>query len=273
MLGSNNRLHLPRQEIRGITMSVQVDVGAFVMPNEDIESNTPLTAFVVPLEALETVAGLKFFPKTLTAAKRQSVDAAARRWQQAGLLGTKVTSAMATACILVRTLLHSCCCRRNCTLSLLVCRLDPFPACQQGQRANLATQARVAFIFVLLYLSLVHECCTAFGPCMTLHSASQFAEGDRGRWDQRQKSPQQLLSGSQVHMPPSMPAATCEMHRLTIILRAGSLQARHLCDRQETACVLPRPDWYVEGKQRHSLDRQSSAGPPQSSSGISQGRA
>lgn len=68
-----------------------MDVGAFVMPNEDIDPDTPLTAFVVPLEALETVAGLKFFPKTLTAAKRQSVDAAARRWQQAGLLGSKVS--------------------------------------------------------------------------------------------------------------------------------------------------------------------------------------
>ena len=70
---------------------MQVDVGAFVMPNEEIDPDTPLTAFVVPLEALETVAGLKFFPDTLTAAKRQSVDAAARRWQQAGLLGVKVS--------------------------------------------------------------------------------------------------------------------------------------------------------------------------------------
>ena len=61
------------------------------MPNEDIDRDTPLTSFVVPLEALETVAGLKFFPGTLTAAKRQSVDAAARRWQQAGMLGSKAS--------------------------------------------------------------------------------------------------------------------------------------------------------------------------------------
>ena len=71
---------------------MQVDVGAFVMPNEEIDPDTPLTAFVVPLDALETVAGLKFFPETLTAAKRQSVDSAARRWQHAGLLGSKVSS-------------------------------------------------------------------------------------------------------------------------------------------------------------------------------------
>ena len=67
------------------------------MPNEDIDPETPLTAFIVPLEALETVAGLKFFPKTLTTAKRQSVDAAARRWQQAGLLGSKVSNTLCSA--------------------------------------------------------------------------------------------------------------------------------------------------------------------------------
>lgn len=114
---------------------LQVDVGAFVMPNEDIDADTPLTAFVVPLEALETVAGLKFFPKTLTAAKRHSVDAAARRWQQAGLLGTKVSST------------HEQHAWRDGTrhspdfMSLQLhaqlgaesaCRHDPFPACQQG---------------------------------------------------------------------------------------------------------------------------------------------
>jgi hypothetical protein len=34
-------------------------VGAFVMPNTTIDSGTPLTAFTVPLEALESVAGEK----------------------------------------------------------------------------------------------------------------------------------------------------------------------------------------------------------------------
>ena len=90
MLNSTASFHLPRSEAGGTTLGVQVDVGAFVMPNEDIDPDTPLKSFVVPLEALETVAGLKFFPKTLTAAKRQSLDAAARRWQHSGLLGTQV---------------------------------------------------------------------------------------------------------------------------------------------------------------------------------------
>lgn len=35
----------------------QAAVGAFVMPNAPIDPQTPVTAFAVPLEALETVAG------------------------------------------------------------------------------------------------------------------------------------------------------------------------------------------------------------------------
>ncbi len=57
-------------------------------------------------------------------------------------------------------------------------------------------------------MSLVQACCTVNGPCLTSPCAAQFAEGDRGRWDQRQKSPQQLLRGLQVCMLPSMPAMT-----------------------------------------------------------------
>lgn len=34
-------------------------VGAFVMPNAGIDPGTPVTAFAVPLEALESVAGKK----------------------------------------------------------------------------------------------------------------------------------------------------------------------------------------------------------------------
>ena len=36
---------------------------AFVLPNADIDPNTPLSNFAVPLESLEAVSGLTFFPK------------------------------------------------------------------------------------------------------------------------------------------------------------------------------------------------------------------
>lgn len=35
-------------------------VGAFVMPNAPIDPQTPVTAFAVPLEALESVAGERY---------------------------------------------------------------------------------------------------------------------------------------------------------------------------------------------------------------------
>lgn len=35
----------------------KVSVGAFVMPNDQIQPDMPLTAFAVPLEMLENVAG------------------------------------------------------------------------------------------------------------------------------------------------------------------------------------------------------------------------
>ena len=54
------------------------------MPNAEIDPDTPLSAFVVPIEALETVSGLQFFPATLTAARRHHLDEAACGWQQAG---------------------------------------------------------------------------------------------------------------------------------------------------------------------------------------------
>ena len=43
-------------------------VGAFVMPNAPIPAGTPLASFAVPLEALEQVAGLIFFPRQLLGA-------------------------------------------------------------------------------------------------------------------------------------------------------------------------------------------------------------
>lgn len=64
--------------------SCKVAVGAFVMPNDQIQPDMPLTAFSVPLEMLENVAGMKFFPGYLTDARRLSLDAAAFRWNQTG---------------------------------------------------------------------------------------------------------------------------------------------------------------------------------------------
>lgn len=43
-------------------LKVQTVVGAFVMPNAPIEPDMPLTSFAVPLEALESASGLRFFP-------------------------------------------------------------------------------------------------------------------------------------------------------------------------------------------------------------------
>ena len=44
----------------------KVSVGAFVMPNDQIQPDMPLTAFAVPLEMLENVAGMTIFMALLT---------------------------------------------------------------------------------------------------------------------------------------------------------------------------------------------------------------
>ncbi|DBB17295.1 hypothetical protein WJX82_005669 [Trebouxia sp. C0006] len=62
----------------------KVSVGAFVMPNGQIQPDMPLTAFSVPLQMLENVAGMKFFPSYVSDARRQALDAAAFRWNQTG---------------------------------------------------------------------------------------------------------------------------------------------------------------------------------------------
>lgn len=53
---------LVSQDERTIHLSLgpQVAIGAFVMPNKPIDPNAPLTSFAVPLERLESVAGLKY---------------------------------------------------------------------------------------------------------------------------------------------------------------------------------------------------------------------
>ncbi|KAG2436045.1 hypothetical protein HYH02_011756 [Chlamydomonas schloesseri] len=63
-----------------------VGVGAFVMPNAPIDPRTPLSAYVVPLEDLEQVAGTSFFPELLgDARRREAADVAAAGWRAAGM--------------------------------------------------------------------------------------------------------------------------------------------------------------------------------------------
>lgn len=62
-------------------------VGAFVMPNAPIDPKTPLTAFVVPLDALEQVAGTTFFPKFVDGARRAALDRTALAHQDQGRAG------------------------------------------------------------------------------------------------------------------------------------------------------------------------------------------
>lgn len=62
----------------------KISVGAFVMPNDQIQPDHPLTAFSVPLEMLENVAGMRFFPAYINDARRQALDNAAFRWNQTG---------------------------------------------------------------------------------------------------------------------------------------------------------------------------------------------
>lgn len=61
-----------------------VAAAAFVMPNCPIAESDPMTAYAVPLSALEEAAGLVFFPKLIGDAERGTVDAAALLWQARG---------------------------------------------------------------------------------------------------------------------------------------------------------------------------------------------
>ena len=62
-------------------------VAAFVLPNAYIDPNTPLSNFAVPLESLEAVSGLTFFPKaTNDLQTRDDIDRSERQFIQ-GRLG------------------------------------------------------------------------------------------------------------------------------------------------------------------------------------------
>ena len=62
-------------------------VAAFVLPNAYIDPNTPLSNFAVPLESLEAVSGLTFFPKaTNDIQTRDDIDRSERQFLQ-GRLG------------------------------------------------------------------------------------------------------------------------------------------------------------------------------------------
>ncbi len=49
-------------------------LGAFVVPNKPIAPNTPLSAFVVPVRAVEAAAGLTFFPGLVSEEDKLSAD-------------------------------------------------------------------------------------------------------------------------------------------------------------------------------------------------------
>eukprot|EP00879_Flechtneria_rotunda_P013643 GHRR01014251.1.p1 GENE.GHRR01014251.1~~GHRR01014251.1.p1 ORF type:complete len:441 (+),score=151.04 GHRR01014251.1:1605-2927(+) len=75
----------------------QAAVGAFVMPNAPIDPQTPVTAFAVPLEALESVSGAKFFPGFISDRRRIALDNAALDWQAEGKARLKLLDRVSIA--------------------------------------------------------------------------------------------------------------------------------------------------------------------------------
>ncbi|GMH42333.1 hypothetical protein BSKO_10252 [Bryopsis sp. KO-2023] len=59
-------------------------VGAFVMPNEEIDPNTPLVRFSAPIGDLECATGMKFFPNYLTDDRKAVLDDTAVEWREYG---------------------------------------------------------------------------------------------------------------------------------------------------------------------------------------------
>lgn len=52
---------------------------SYVMPNAPIEDNTPLSAFLVPIETVERAAGLLFFDK-LSLDKLKTINGKSPQW-------------------------------------------------------------------------------------------------------------------------------------------------------------------------------------------------
>jgi endonuclease G, mitochondrial len=52
-------------------------MAAFAIPNRPIDPRTPVSSFVVPIDFLESVTGIEFFPHLLTADRRVALDTAA----------------------------------------------------------------------------------------------------------------------------------------------------------------------------------------------------
>uniref|UniRef100_A0A7S0RJH0 Endonuclease n=1 Tax=Pyramimonas obovata TaxID=1411642 RepID=A0A7S0RJH0_9CHLO len=60
-------------EYTSLTGKTQQAVGAFVMPNMDIDPQIPLSSWIVPLEDLEAAAGMQFFAPYLTPDRRSKL--------------------------------------------------------------------------------------------------------------------------------------------------------------------------------------------------------
>ena len=74
----------------------RVAVGAFAMPNRKIPHNTPLASFAVPLELLESLTGIEFFPRAISDSQRRGLDAAAAGSIPSSLCFKSVSSESAT---------------------------------------------------------------------------------------------------------------------------------------------------------------------------------
>ena len=52
--------------------SSRLALAAFVLPNRPIDPRTPIASFAVPLEALESAAGLNLFPAVVDGPKKEA---------------------------------------------------------------------------------------------------------------------------------------------------------------------------------------------------------
>ncbi|KAL4420173.1 hypothetical protein ABPG77_008309 [Micractinium sp. CCAP 211/92] len=89
MIGTPPRLmavptHYYKVVLGEVSGGKRAAVGAFVMPNQPIDPDTPLASFAVPISSLEEVAGLRFFPGYLSDARREALDETALVVQSLG---------------------------------------------------------------------------------------------------------------------------------------------------------------------------------------------